>query len=444
MRDIPHRRPIPYGNRRLPAVTLPLLAAAVMASTLISCEESTTEEDTRDISRIEIVSGNSQSERVGALLPEPLVVEVTDILGDPRKNIEVRFEIDAAGGSVSPAVTTTDDLGLASTVCRLGTAPGTQHVGAAGGGDSTFFTLSAEALGCPEEDPAAACVWPEDHVFITTTSSELISATGSVLIDFDPATGDIEKVLETTEILVDLAFSPRGELYVATNSAIYRVDPVSKTLVLYTAIVATSGLEIDGNPGGVLGAIADAGFVRVGCPGDLGTVFALTGVDYEALTIRPDTRTIVVPDGSGTSRSIRSWAWDGRSDAAVSLGSIILYTGTGIPRGACSDDEGTVYITIDGNDAQRRIAKITTAGTVEPAWFDFYAYFGGNATQAGRWGDITLLGDRLFLIDRRNNRLVAITTDAQWDASWESDYFSLAGVENERYGIAATPPRDCP
>ena len=444
MRYLPDMRRVSSRCSRLRAAALPVLAVFALATALVSCEESTTEEDTRDISRIEIVSGNSQSERVGALLPEPLVVEVADILGDPKKNIEVRFAIDAAGGSVTPSVTTTDDLGLASTLCRLGTTPGAQHVGAAGGGDSTFFTLSAVAIGCDEEDPNAACVWPEDHVFITTTSSDLISGTGSVLIDFDPASGAVEKVLETTEILVDLAFSPRGELYVATNSAVYKVDPVSKTLALFTAIVATGGLEIDGNPGGVLGSISDGGFVRIGCPPDVNLVFSLTGVDYEALTILPGTRTIVVPEGSGTSRNVRSWAWDGRSDAAVLLGSLILDVGTGVPRGACSDGEGTVYITVDGNDAQRRIARITASGTVEPAWFDFYTHFGGNATQAGRWGDITLLGDRLFLIDRRNDRLVAISTDAQWDESWESDSFSLPGSESERYGIASPPLRGCP
>lgn len=446
MRRIPVRRsPGSTGGRRpRRAFALLVLPAVALAAAMLSCEESATDEDSSDLSRIEIVSGNSQSERVGALLPEPLVVRVTDILGDPRKNIEVRFDIDAAGGSVTPMVTTTDDGGTASTVCRLGSTPGTQHVGAAAGGDSTVFTFSAQALACGEEDPAAACAWPEDHVFITTTSSALISATGSVLIDFDPGAGEIEKVLETSEILVDLAFSSRGELFVATNSAIYKVDPVSKTLALFATMMPTSGLEIDGNPGGILGAMLDLGFAYVGCPPDLGWVFPLIDSDYEAMTIRPDTRTVVVPGGSGTSRNVRSWAWDGRSDWAQEIGSLILYVGTGAPRGACSDDEGTVYITIDGNDAHRRIARITAAGTVEPAWFDFYAYFGGNSTAAGRWGDIALLGDRLFLIDRRNDRLVAITTAGEWDASWESDYFSLPGQENERYGIAAPPRRDCP
>ncbi|MDD3643618.1 MAG: hypothetical protein PHQ19_09175, partial [Candidatus Krumholzibacteria bacterium] len=283
MRKIPEKLRIPsmrYRRQRRRAAALFALPAVALAAAIVSCEDSATDEDSGALSRIEIVSGNSQSERVGALLPEPLVVEVTDLLGDPRKNMQVRFAIDAPGGSVNPAAAVTDDLGLASAVCRLGSTAGAQHVGAAAGGDSIVFTLSAEALGCGEEDPAAACAWPEDHIFITTTSSSLLSAAGSVLMDFDPQTGDIEKVLETTEILVDLAFSPRGELFAATGATIYKVDPASKTLALFTAVTAAGGLEIDGNPGGVLGMISDAGFVRVGCPPDLGLVFPLTGVDF--------------------------------------------------------------------------------------------------------------------------------------------------------------------
>jgi hypothetical protein len=87
-------------------------------------------------------------------------------------------------------------------------------------------------------------------------------------------------------------------------------------------------------------------------------------------------------------------------------------------------------MSIDGNDSHRRIARITAGGAGNDTWFDFYEYFGGNSTQAGRWGDITLLGDRLFLIDHRNDRLVAITTYAQGDAPWESDSFSLPGIES--------------
>ena len=44
----------------------------------------------------------------------------------------------------------------------------------------------------------------------------------------------------------------------------------------------------------------------------------------------------------------------------------------------------------------------------EPKWFDFFDYYGRTNNLTGRWGDITVHGDYLYIIDTRMNRLVVL------------------------------------
>jgi hypothetical protein len=96
---------------------------------------------------IAALSGDEQSGQVGATLAAPLVVVVTDALGNPIPGFTVDWTV-TGGGSVSLASTTTDANGQASVTRTLGNAAGTQTaVATATGlaGSPVTFTHTATA-----------------------------------------------------------------------------------------------------------------------------------------------------------------------------------------------------------------------------------------------------------------------------------------------------------
>jgi hypothetical protein len=66
-------------------------------------------------SQIRIVSGDNQAVEVGAQVPEPLVVRVTDPYGNPVPGIAITFSIASGSGSLAASNGTSDASGLAST-----------------------------------------------------------------------------------------------------------------------------------------------------------------------------------------------------------------------------------------------------------------------------------------------------------------------------------------
>lgn len=66
------------------------------------------------------ISGAGQTGEVGAPLPIPLAVKITDKDGDPIAGVPVTFAVTRGGGSVSASTDTTDAEGLASTIWTMG------------------------------------------------------------------------------------------------------------------------------------------------------------------------------------------------------------------------------------------------------------------------------------------------------------------------------------
>jgi len=411
---------------------------------LVSCSSDKTDDDLEGLSRIIISGGDHQTERVGAELPEPMIVRVTDVVGQPQFAAPVFFSTEDAGAVVNPPMAYTDKNGYVSAQFRLGSVAGAQAVGVRSGSDSTTFHHTANALGCTEEDPEGACQWPMGHVFITTTSSSLLTAVGSVLIDFDPETGTTEKVLETELLLRDIDFSSRGEMFVTTNEKVYKVAPLTRTLTEYADIPVLTGSEIEFNMGGVLLLVGNTNVYTIGCPGQGVPLLAeYYLVNYDNLAVDPVTRDFYIATGSGPLYNINYNEWDGIGDVTGSA-RFELNTGAGSPKGMCVDMEGFLYITVDSNVNARSVARIKPGLENDPKWFDFYDYFGGNNQLTGRWGDITVHGDYLYLIDTRMNRLVVLdatgTTDEEkFVTEYSDEVFSRSGTDSERYGIAAVP-----
>jgi PKD repeat protein len=98
-------------------------------------------------STLTLVSGNGQSASVGAELPAPLVVKVTDSFGNPIPGVEVQWAAEG-GGDVSAATTTTGEDGQTSVTRTLGPAAGEQRTTATGqdlAGSPVTFTHTATA-----------------------------------------------------------------------------------------------------------------------------------------------------------------------------------------------------------------------------------------------------------------------------------------------------------
>ena len=76
-----------------------------------------------------LVSGNLQQATVGAELPQPIVVRVTDQDGDPIPGLSITFAVTAGGGTLFAATAQTNASGEASNRWTLGTvAADTQRV----------------------------------------------------------------------------------------------------------------------------------------------------------------------------------------------------------------------------------------------------------------------------------------------------------------------------
>jgi len=99
---------------------------------------------------LSVISGNTQSDTVGQLLVEPLVVRAEDQGGTAVSAVSISFSISQGGGSLSKTSVISDGGGEASTTWTLGTMSGTQNVTALiQGSESGKANFSATATPGP-------------------------------------------------------------------------------------------------------------------------------------------------------------------------------------------------------------------------------------------------------------------------------------------------------
>jgi hypothetical protein len=421
-----------------------IAAISLVCFFVCSCDENPADSDKGAEIRVTVSSGNNQIERVGATLPEPLIARVTNMLGTPQAGIIVTFRTDEPGAAANPAQDISDAQGYASCAFRLGPVVGQQHVMAKIATDSTIFKATAEAIGCPEEEISKIGFWDRDHIYITTTSSSLLDAGETVLIDFDTETKSIEKVLETREIITDLSFSPRGDLYLASGTKILKFDTLSLDLVEFAALPATWSVELEPNPGGILTGLHAGGPFKVDCPSEGISLLApgaiLLYLRKENLAVDPVTRDYYIINGqSPPIFSLWRALWDGRYISNDAVLHATINAGAANPAGMCIDTTGTVYITFNGTQNDRSIVSVSQSGVVDAPFFDFYEHYGRNDIEAGQWGDLAYLEGRLYIIDTRNDRLVVIAENGDFVEEISDEAFSTPQSVNERYGIATLP-----
>ena len=419
-----------------------MLALAALAQS--SCDENPSDDSSN--LRIVAYSGNGQTERAGSMLPEPLVVKVSDILGNAKPGVQVEF---SAHGELSAAITprfaATNADGLASCTFKLGTRVGTQNVWAATAEDSTVLSATAVAVACAEESPVYACdEWPSGNIFIATTSSSLLSGAGSAVVRYNPNNGDIVKVLETTDLIDGISFSSRGELFVSSPNRIRKVNSSTYGLDAYTDFEwSYYRFSMEPNPGGVIAGLAYEAPQMIGCPNTLTALssgHAFANILWENLAVDPVTRDIYMLTGSSPTNYVL-WRgyWDGRATSVQSYEAVAnLSVGAAEPRGMCADSSGTIYISFDGNDNYRRIVTVASNGAVDYNFFNFYTYYGSNSQEAGRWGDIAYLQGRLYIVDKRNDRLVVISKHGAWLDEIKDTAFSRPLEDGGHYAICAS------
>jgi hypothetical protein len=79
---------------------------------------------------LKVLSGDGQQAEVGAVLDDPLTVQVLDDSSQPVPNIRVQFSFlgDLQGAAVDPPSIETDETGRAAAIVRLGELPGEQII----------------------------------------------------------------------------------------------------------------------------------------------------------------------------------------------------------------------------------------------------------------------------------------------------------------------------
>jgi len=434
---------------------LTIISTVCLVSIVFSCEENPVDNNKGNSRlKLSIVSGNNQTERTGATLPESLVVMVSSLLNDPVMGITVNFSTANPGASVSPASAISGPDGKASCQFKLGNTKGKQLVIAAIETDSVTFTATAIEPSCDEERIDKLCDWPEGHVIIATTSSSLLSGTGSVLIDFDPSNPDnIEKLYETVDTITGVAFSARGELFFTTREKLFKYNPSSSQAEPFCEFEVSEERSITTNPGGIVAGTSRGGPFNILCPPECAREFfspsTFMYIRWENIAVHPKDRNIYILTGQGPPTfSLWKINWDGRGiprDDNINFYSYITTGAGATPKGMCFDEDGNLYISFDSESSKnpfRRIVRVDADGVVNVDFFDFYDY-GGNNQAAGRWGDIAYSDSKLFLIDKRNDRLVIIGTDGTWQNEYTGEVFSKPFVENETYSIVATPNIQC-
>lgn len=142
----------------------------------VACSDSTEPESDAD-PVLAAGSGNAQSGDVGEALGNPIVVRVTKD-GTPVAGTSVSWSVTGGGGSVSPAASTTNASGNASTIWTLGPAAGANTVQAAvtgaTGSPVTFTATGVEVTG----PPMTASVSVVDYAFNPDNST--VAAGGTV------------------------------------------------------------------------------------------------------------------------------------------------------------------------------------------------------------------------------------------------------------------------
>ena len=136
-----------------------VIAATLAVLLIAACSKDSTSPTPVPVT-IAIVSGASQVATVSTQLSAPVIVKVTDAVGNPVSGIAVTFAPASASGAVSSAQATTDATGSAQVTWTLGTLAGTDSLMITAG---TLTPVAALATALPDAPSAIAIVSGNDQ-----------------------------------------------------------------------------------------------------------------------------------------------------------------------------------------------------------------------------------------------------------------------------------------
>ena len=128
------------------------LAAQASFFAATACSDSPAAPTSGPAAFVDVVAGDDQTGTVGAQLPLPVIVFVTDAEDRPVRNQAVTFAVMSGGGSVDQASAVTDEFGLAQVRWTLGTTVETEHrleARAVRGNGSTLASTPVRAFAEP-------------------------------------------------------------------------------------------------------------------------------------------------------------------------------------------------------------------------------------------------------------------------------------------------------
>lgn len=259
---------------------------------------------TGPVKSLTISSGNGQSGAVGSTLASPLVVVAYDAGKNPVPGFGVSWSA-LSGGSVSPASTTTNASGFASTSATLGTATGTYLFKAAGTSSPSISTTFSEQA---QPGPAAALSLSAPTA---ASAGQAFTATATVLDSFgNRVTTSIAQVT----LSASAGFTLGGTTTVAAKSGV---------ATFHVSICGTGGATLTASSSGLASGSASVS-VSGGTPASLVRV----GNGQSAVVGSTLTIGVRVLDGCGDPLPAVAVAWSGGPGTLSAATSSTDSTGT--------------------------------------------------------------------------------------------------------------------
>jgi hypothetical protein len=207
---MPVIRPAHEDMTRLPRLRTWIAAVLLVASSL-QCNTGT---DSKPPTDIRMLSGDGQNGVTGQPLSDPLVVVVTDELGDPVSDVEVRWAVQG-GGSVSDETGQTDANGRSSVQRILGPERGQQTTTATATGlEGSPVTFTATALAAGEPGVTVVIQPPASAL-----SQEVWDPTEQPTVAVNDASGDPQVGTQVTASLASGSGTLEGNAAATTDAA---------------------------------------------------------------------------------------------------------------------------------------------------------------------------------------------------------------------------------